>query len=315
MNCNFYSFSASIFFVGLTVCTTACNDSVVTDFEEKVTAEVSGTIGLSTRAYNNVWESGDKIGIFVFEGGSTTAYKQYSNYAYETTGSLGTFSPVSGNDPIYMPATGVKLDFLAYWPYQASLADNNTFSITSWADQSNQKKLDLLLSDKVIDRTMAEKSVALNFKHQFSKLILNIKANTEESQLLSSDLVGMNVKAAGMNVSTSVNVLTGVLTNGSAVTDAIVLATDETSTAADVQATAIIAPGYNTTTTIRKVTFSLTNGKTYTWTIPSGKEFLAGNSYTWTIKLKGEGLVEAELTATIEDWTNNDEGEINLDMD
>lgn len=301
-------------FIASALCVSCSNieeESSVINFV--VPAQISGNIGQPTRAYNNTWEANDKIGIYVTEAGTSTAYKTYSNYAYETTSTLGTFLPVSGNDAITLPSNGNKLDFQAYYPYKSDLA-SNTFSVTTWADQSVPQTLDLMLAPKVTNRSMTDKNVAFVFAHQFSRIILNIKANSEESQLQASDLANMSVTAEGMNVATSVDVLTGSLTHGSAVNTPITFKSAAGGAVADIQAVAIVSPGYNTNTVNRKVTFSLSSGKTFSWTIPSGTEFKSGNSYTWTIKLKGDGLVEASITATITDWTNNDEGEIDLNM-
>lgn len=294
----------------------SCSNDVVEfiGLNDSTPAEISGSISQSTRANNNTWETNDKIGIYVFEAGTSTAYKTFSNYAYETTTTLGTFLPVSGTDAITLPFDGRKLDFQAYYPYNAGLA-SNTFNVSSWSDQSSPQSLDLMLASKVTNRSMTDKSVAFTFAHQFSKIILNIKANSEESQIQASDLENMSVTADGMNVSTSVDVLTGTLTHGTAINTPITFKSASGGAVADIQAVAIIAPGYNTNTTNRKLTFTLASGKIFSWTIPSGTEFKAGNSYTWIIKLKGDGLVEASVAATINDWTNNDEGEVNLDIE
>ena len=314
MTINIYKALLLCSFIGSLLASCSDATELSTLSSTSASAEISGSIGQSTRAYNNTWETNDKIGIYVFDAGTSTVYKTFSNYAYETTSMLGTFSPVSGNTAITLPSNGAKLDFQAYYPYKADLT-SETFSVSTWADQSNPQSLDLMLAPKVTDRSMTDKAVHFTFAHQFSKIILNVKANSEESLLQASDLEGMTVSAEGMNVVTNVNVLTGALSNGSAVSTPITFKSVSGGGVADIQATAIVAPGYNHNTQYRQVTFTLNGGKTFRWTIPSGTEFKGGNSYTWTLKLKGEGLVEADVTAEITNWTDNDEGEISLDME
>lgn len=276
-----------------------------------VPVEISANIGQITRAYNSSWEAGDQIGLFVTNNVDGNAYKDYTNYPYETTGDIN-FSPIAGSDPVYYPSDGSKIDFQGYYPYSATLS-GTTFTVADWSNQSAQKDLDLLIAAKESGHSMAEseRAVQLTFRHQFSKLIFNIVPNSEESQLSAADLAGMAVKAAGMNVALNCDVLTGVQTQGSAVATAITF-----NTMADgSQSTAIICPDFNTNTEARKLTFTLSSGRTFSWTIPSGTKFESGKSYTWSLSLKGDGLVSATLTAVIEDWDNQDMPDLELEYD
>ena len=102
---------------------TACSN------KEEITQGADGRIalqvtsGIQTRAYDNQWETGDRIGIYAFGTGSTTVADGYGNIPYTTAsgGTTGSFAPVGTT--IYLPTDGTERDFVAYYPYTAGLTD------------------------------------------------------------------------------------------------------------------------------------------------------------------------------------------------
>lgn len=283
----------------------ACQNEKV-EFAKSVTAQISANIGdkaLSTRAHDNEWDSADKIGVFVYKGGTTTIYKELQNspFTYTTaTKSIDTYTyNVFEGAKVEFPSDGSNLDFIAYYPYQ-TLTNNTTFTISDWSDQSKSAEFDFMTADKVSgneDEENGRNIIPFVFKHKCSRIILNLYANYEESQLQTSDLANVSAQGYGMNVSATCNVLTGAVTPGAANTTPITF-----KKSADNVAEAIICPNYNNGE--RRVVFTF-KGKTCYWNIPTNQTFEPGIKYIWNLKLKSEGLVEAILVARIEDWNVN----------
>ncbi len=304
------------------------NESV--EFANTVTADIQCNIskGLATRAFNNLWETNDEIGLYVMKGAdpytfyntTTKDNETVTNAEFKAEGTGTTFETANftGNYTIPFPADATAiLAFKAYYPYSESVSTNGVYTVNDWNQQNVAKTpIDLLVS-AAVEKSASDAAtgstkvpVPLVFKHKFSKIILNISVNEAESQILPADIEEMTVTGNGMNFVTTYNILTDVTSVGTVDQGAITFktTTDGTRSEAIVCPTAI--PNANS-----KVTFTLQPKsadeapKVYTWTIPSvtnkdsdATTFLAGTSYIWNIRLYGSGLVEAELTGTIEDW-------------
>lgn len=293
----------------------SCSSEDVAMPNNEVAATLTGNIGssLKTRAFNDQWEANDEIGVFINEiipatedGAEDTKEIFDGNFNTEfvtkTDGKENKFTPASGAQ-ILFPSNKHDLSFHAYYPYASYITEEKPEFIPNWKDQSEETKYnDLLISDTK-NGNKDNKEVRLTFKHVFSRIVLNIEANSEETQLLPEDLDGLTVSAAGMNVETSCNVLTGEITKGeTALAEEIGFKVENKGQ----KASAIICPNFISEETPRVVTIKLTNGKTYTWNSGSMAtiDFESGYSYTWTLKLKGDGLVDATLIGTIVDWTD-----------
>lgn len=310
------------------------NESV--EFANTVTADIQCNIskGLATRAFNNLWEAKDEIGLYVMKGAApytfyNTATKEdetVSNAQFKTVETAKTFETATftGNYTIPFPADATaKLTFKAYYPYTTTTTDNTVeisdgvYTVKNWNQQNVAKTpIDLLVSSAVQKSASdaatgsTKVSVPLVFKHKFSKIILNISVNEAESQILPADIKEMTVTGTGMNFVTTYNILTDVTSVGTVDQGAITFKTtaDGTRSEAIVCPTAIPNDNSIITFTLKKKDNEEV-AKKYTWTIPAvtNKDsdvttFLAGTSYIWNIRLYGSGLVEAELTATIENW-------------
>lgn len=305
------------------------NESV--EFANTVTADIQCNIskGIATRAFNNLWETNDEIGLYVMKGAdpytfyntTTKDNETVTNAEFKAEGTGTTFETANftGNYKIPFPADATAiLAFKAYYPYSESVSTNGVYTVNDWNQQNEEKTpIDLLVSSSVEKSAAdangsAKVSVPLVFKHKFSKIILNISVNEAESQILPADIEKMTVTGNGMNFVTTYNILTDVTSVGTVDQGAITFKT----TADGTRSEAIVCPTA-IPNTASEITFTLKKkdneevAKKYTWTIPSVTNkapnsdvttFLAGTSYIWNIRLYGSGLVEAELTGTIEDW-------------
>ena len=84
---------------------TACTNDDIPAQDNRVALQV--TSGIQSRAYDNQWEAGDRIGIYAFTEGTTTVADGYANIPYitQTSGADGTFAPDGTCPPTAMPAT------------------------------------------------------------------------------------------------------------------------------------------------------------------------------------------------------------------
>lgn len=313
----------------------SCSSEDVAMPNNEVAATLTGNIGssLKTRAFNDQWEAGDKIGLFVFDAafnaeGENSIYRTYDNSPFKTdnAGNYQSFTPAEGVETIMYPSTGASINFKSYYPYNDTLSLANPVVEVKWEDQSVPQKLDYLISDNPSSKMAAagetQDPVVLTFKHNFSRMVLTIKANSAESQIQTEELEGITVSGKGLNVVTYCNVLTGEITKGDSIADAInfnvveQITKDGEGVITSMEnpiASAIVCPEYNVEGKDRIVRFTLADGRIYKWTIPSDIVFESGKSYNWNIKLKGDGLAQGELIGTIDDWTDVNLEDVDLE--
>ncbi len=260
--------------------------------------QFSSTIsGMASRAIDNQWQENDRIGISMLQGGNFVQNSANVQYSTNSAGDL----KAEGN-AMYYPDGNV--DFVAYYPYQASAA-NGTVNV-SVADQSNQAAIDLLYSNNAKGKTSADKTVGLNFTHQLTKLVFNVSA----AEGIKTDNLTLTVK--GLKTTATFAVKDGKLTTTGNAQD-IKLNYD----AAKQTAVGIVLPSAldaNTTLTVsnaagKSATTSLTN---------AASEFAAGTQYTIPVRLnKGDLPSQINVTfgqATISDWKSITGGDLNFDF-
>lgn len=256
--------------------------------------------GVNTRAVDSKWTAGDKIGVFMkaTSGDLASAIAVNKQHATDANGNV---SAVDADNALYYPTDGSSVDFIAYYPYTASLT-GNVYKVNV-ADQSKPENIDLLYSNNA---TGFAKGTAnkpqLQFAHQLSQIVFNI---TKDATVPS--LNGLTVTFEGMNTTADFALANGTLSNvGAAAKIAAVV--DETAATAKtiVLPTAALADV--------KVVFNL-NGKTFTADYPQ-KELLTGRKYTHNVKLSdsnGQPVIVMDA-ATIEDWITVPGGDIDVDF-
>ena len=280
---------------------TACGN------EEEITQGTDGrvalqvTSGILTRAYDNQWEAGDRIGIYAFETKGTTVYDGYANIPYitRTDGAKGLFSPES--IAIYLPTDDAKLDFVAYYPYTANLT-GNVYTVDV-SDQASQKAIDLMAAGtQTADRTAP--NVTFSFTHKLCKVEVTLEPG---SGMTEAELKGLTVELTGQQTggtfdvtqpTSAVSVTTGTATP-------ITLKTTDDGTFAE----GIVLPSEN----YRGMSFEITlsdGASVFTWPLSdatASEKFEAGKKYLYTIRVN---KTDISVTSTITDWTpGNGSGE------
>ncbi|MDK2837388.1 MAG: hypothetical protein PWR15_457 [Bacteroidota bacterium] len=272
-------------------------DSLENPLDNANQVKFQATIGAasSTRASGTEWDAGDAIGVYALNEGATLpegVYDGKENIKYTTPGS-GTFTAAT-TVGISFPETGGALDFVAYYPYQATI-DGYTYNINV-TNQSNSAAIDLLYSNNAKGKTKENQPVNLEFKHMLSMLVLNIAAGDGVASL-----DGLTVSISDLKTDGTFNLADGTITTGST-SATITPAGAVTGTSGTVAA--ILVPGQNLNSS--KITFSLA-GQVYEW-IPNSVTLESGKRYTYSLQLTTTGLVMLQPEATIVDWEDADTG-------
>lgn len=125
--------------------------------------------GINTRAVDSKWTAGDKIGVFMkaTSGDLASAIAVNKQHATDANGNV---SAADADNALYYPTDGSSVDFIAYYPYTASLT-GNVYKVNV-ADQSKPENIDLLYSNNA---TGFAKGTAnkpqLQFAHQLSQIV------------------------------------------------------------------------------------------------------------------------------------------------
>ena len=275
---------------------------------ENVNAKFFSSIGqMDSRASNTTWSANDAIGIYALNFGTTLAaaniYNSGENIQHVTALGDGAFAVVTASEAIQFPANGDALDFIAYYPYKATIT--NYIYPVDVANQSNLELIDLLYSDNATGNKTTP-AVMLQFQHKLSKLIMNITAGTGVTTLagLTASINNLNTQASFSLVDKT---FSGIGSPAS-LTPTVTIASDNLSATIE----AILIPSQDINSA--EIVFTLA-GKTYTWT-PNSKILLSEKKYTYAIEITGDALVPVEPDGNIDNWTeDNTDGPVVIPPD
>ena len=153
----------------------ACNNEETVPDRETAQdmARFSATIaGPVTRAYDQIWEANDEIGI-----SGKSGEVQYTNVCYYfTSGSKGNFSPKDESKKIYFQDNS-EVTFTAYYPWN-DLKGGATISADTW-QQAEQKNFDFLWAQAKGSKEHPD--VAFRFAHKMAKVVLTVKCGADVS--------------------------------------------------------------------------------------------------------------------------------------
>lgn len=262
--------------------------------------EVRFSAGITTRTTNsgNHWTESDRIGVFMISGGGSLPGDLHpgaencchSALPHGTDASQATFSPLSDDHRLYYPSSG-SVDFVAYYPH-GSVTDCQTSNL----DLSDQSDIDkYLATDMLYSRangvSKSANAVALNFKHVFSRITVNIKAGDGVSSSALASLSADNVAIKGMPATISLNLNSGLADCGTVgdIRPYKGSATD----GYDVCFEAHIAPQSGSVG--RAISFKV-NGETFTWSIPEGDSFEPEYIYNYTLTFRKSGVSQGSYT-------------------
>lgn len=280
------------------------NEGATPENNERVALQVTSDIHVQTRAYNDTWESGDAIGIYMLNGETTE--EENCKYTTGTTGTSGTFKADAANT-IYFPINGDMRDFAAYYPYRETIA-NDIYPVDV-TTQTSQKAIDLMGATKVTGKNKGDANVAFKFVHKLVKLAMTIQS--DGTSLTAEDMRDLKVEITNQPVKGTYDVVKGgdVIVTAPVAPDKAVdieLLTNADGTAAE----GIVLP--NASTEGMYFRFTLKDIDTpFTWEIhsaPKSQLYEAGKKYTYKITVTKTNV---NVTSTVTDWTpgNGEEGE------
>lgn len=275
------------------------NDENMPAADNRVALQVNS--GIQTRAFDNQWEAGDEIGIFMLNNKQSTVADGYDNIPYrvESAGTGGkAFSPAS--EVIYFPTNGDKRDFIAYYPYSNEKIKDGVYSI-DLAKQNPQNAIDFMVAEKVADKSRTDANVSFQFTHKLAKIVMDIEAG---DGLTSDDLKNMKITLTGQPTKGTFNVLTdNEVTVATDNKTGIELLANTDGTAAE----GIVFPGENYNG--MSFVFTTKSMGSYEWLLNNSQaqKFEAGKKYVYTITVHRTRL---NVTSSITDWQpGNDDGE------
>lgn len=288
------TFAAMLFAAAFTL--TACTNDDIPAQDNRMALQV--TSGIQSRAYDNQWEAGDRIGIYAFTEGTTTVADGYANIPYitQTSGADVTFAPVGTT--IYLPTNGDVRDIVAYYPHKQLSGDAYEVDVT---DQSSQKDIDLMAAaTRTADRT--DPAVAFSFVHKLSKIEITLQPG---KGMTAADLERLTVALTGQQTAGTFDVTQPAsevtVTKGTATP--ITLLTNTEGTFAE----GIVLPSDDYTGMSLEIT--LADGESvFTWPLSNAtksQKFEAGKKYLYTINVN---KAEISVTATITDWEPGNNG-------
>lgn len=152
----------------------ACNNEETVPDRETAQdmARFSATIaGPGTRAYDQIWEADDEIGI-----SGKSGEVPYTNVCHFTSGGSGNFAPKDESEKIYFQDNN-EVTFTAYYPWN-DLKDGMTITADTW-QQANQQDFDFLWAQATGSK--ANPDVAFQFAHKMAKVVLTVKCGANVS--------------------------------------------------------------------------------------------------------------------------------------
>lgn len=293
----------------LTLALTSCNNNEIETipYEGPVAAQVSAGInGVTTRATDAAWASGDAIGISCSSDGNVT---KYDNMKYVTASGNGTFTHYTGDSEdlangIFFQGTG-QVAFSAYYPFtETEGSPAGTIVSVTTNDQTKQKSFDYLYATGATavysDPAVSFTNTAI-FKHKMTRLILIIKTSASDG-FEAGDVASGAYSISGIKHSGKFDTATGTAEATGSTTDDWAI----TATAADQSNertySMILYPQGGTPSLTFKATIK---NQTYTATITPA--LAASTSYTYTITVKKSGLTVS--SCTIEGWGTEQTGD------
>ena len=139
---------------------------------------------LATRAYNNLWEQGDRIGVYMLPAtasalagtvrSQTGPLAENKLYTHETGGENESvvFAGIDEENTIRWPNGEGNVDFIAYYPWRPSGEITDLVYPVDLSDQSVQQEIDLMYSSNV--KGVSEGNPALRFEHKLTGLLFNV---------------------------------------------------------------------------------------------------------------------------------------------
>ncbi len=275
--------------------------------EIKVSATIEGSITsrANTRASNSTWHDADAIGIFMkYNDEAPLSLSALAINAKYATDGTGIFYATESNQ-IYFPFNDDKVDFIAYYPHTNSL-DGLHYPIDV-SNQSSLPDIDLLYSNNSKGISASKGIAELIFKHQLSKVILNISMFDNTQQ----DLTGLTAQIMNVNTKATFSLIDGTLSDEGDKNNVQFNMSDNGKLAQAILLPASSLDNISLVLTLDSISYSLSLSAAKNIT-----SFDKSTKHTLNVTLKpGEGPEVDSVTATIEDWVDGTKEDFIADED
>ena len=275
--------------------------------EIKVSATIEGSITsrANTRASNSTWHDADAIGIFMkYNDEAPLSLSALAINAKYATDGTGIFYATESNQ-IYFPFNDDKVDFIAYYPHTNSL-DGLHYPIDV-SNQSSLPDIDLLYSNNSKGISASKGIAELIFKHQLSKVILNISMFDNTQQ----DLTGLTAQIMNVNTKATFSLIDGTLSDEGDKNNVQFNMSDNGKLAQAILLPASSLDNISLVLTLDSISYSLSLSAAKNIT-----SFDKSTKHTLNVTLKpGEGPELDSVTATIEDWVDGTKEDFIADED
>ena len=154
-------------------------------------------------------ETDDKVGLFMKKNQQNIAdpgavFENVSNLPVTLSG-----KNLVLDEALYYPETG-HVDFMAYYPYSASIGADFTVATTVATDQTAGLSQEILFSRNAVNRPPSETPVMLNFDYSLIKLAIHVTEGKFET--LISDFMGLTVSIDGLYTQAKLHLENGTFT-------------------------------------------------------------------------------------------------------
>lgn len=225
-----------------------------------------------SRVVDASWEQGDEIGVFMKNAETEEVLR--ANVPYVTKSGNGNF--VGKNGPMEFPeGEGVKVDFIAYYPYTTCAENFKQYGI-DLTNQQNQRALDLMKAVNLENRAATSPQGNLQFRHLLSKLVLNLTPSQGAS------LEGIKATVSALKVKGNANLAA----DGTITLEDQTAAVEMFVNAEGTQAEAVLLP--QDLTDKLKITLEL-NGQKREVTTNISDKLEAGKKYICNLKINFSG--------------------------
>lgn len=258
----------------------------------------------TTRATDAAWQTGDAIGLVLFEATTATPVEGKTAYKYKTLDEMGNFSASNAENTAYYSPQGEEADVLAFYPYQEIGTD--LMVPVGTADQTALSRIDLMVAGKSTGHSATKPDVSLAFSHKLVKLAITVD---REASATDVDLNGATVVLQGTATQARWSLTEEKLIADEASKTDINLPVIYDATAPGPASAAATLPGLLSGTAIVlptaadagvKLIITTASGRVFDAPLSAGTALVAGTVNTLCVHLR---QTEATISATVTDWT------------
>lgn len=260
---------------------------------------------VTTKASNNLFEKGDKLGLYAMLSGVDIDGKRYIDNLRLTCGSNNTLIP--SKNVFYPEGSDVKLDFISYYPYSAQGVTSGSSIIPVSVERDQSNKTNYSLSDfliaKAVEKASSPDPIELKYQHKLSKIKITLTPGKGEDidKILKDN---PQIIASGFSTHAQYNLKEGTFNNINEVAGVIVSGTwkKDANNKLTGKEFIIIPQAINNQHALQMEW----NGRVYSCPIPSLEEVNSNTQYEISITaMQTSSNILSGVIGVIEEWPSD----------